>query len=69
MYDRNHWHHEDEPETTDRAIAESAALGAAVGGLVAIIVNTLGLKNTIILCVIGYFVWKYWDEIKAFFAG
>jgi len=65
MYDR---HRDEEPKTTDRMIAESAALGVVVGGIVAIIVNALGIKKTIVLCVIGYFVWKYWDSIKAFFA-
>lgn len=58
----------DEPETTDRMIAESVATGVVVGGIVAIIVNTLGIGKTIVLCVIGYFVWRYWDAIKAFFA-
>ena len=51
----------EEMETTDKAIMESAALGVAVGGLVAVIINTLGLKRTIILCVIGYVVYKYWN--------
>ena len=64
---RMSWHHE-EGKSADRMIAESAATGIVVGGLVAIIVNTLGIKKTIVLCVIGYFVWKHWDAIKAFFA-
>lgn len=64
---RMSWHHEEE-KSTDRMIAESAALGVVVGGIVAIIVKTLGIKTTIVLCIIGYFVWKHWDAIKAFFA-
>ena len=64
---RMSWHHEEE-KSTDRMIAESAATGIVVGGIVAIIVNTLGIKTTIILCIIGYFIWKHWDAIKAFFA-
>ena len=64
---RMSWHQEEE-KSTDRMIAESAATGIVVGGIVALIVNTLGIKTTIVLCIIGYFVWKHWDAIKAFFA-
>ena len=63
---RMSWHHKE--KSADKMIAESAATGIVVGGIVAIIVNTLGIKTTIVLCIIGYFVWKHWDAIKAFFA-
>ena len=44
----------DEPKSPDRMIAESAALGIAVGGIVAGVINLLGLKKSIILFGIGY---------------
>ena len=47
----------DEPKSPDRMIAESAALGVAVGGIVAGIINLLGLKRTIVLAGIGYLIW------------
>ena len=50
----------EEYETTDKAIMESAALGIVAGGLVAVIVNTIGLKRLIILGIIGYVVYKLW---------
>lgn len=42
------------PKSPDRMIMESAALGVAIGGIVAGIINLLGLKKTIILFGIGY---------------
>ena len=42
----------EELETTDRAIAESVALGVAA------VVNLLGFKKTFILAGIGYIAWK-----------
>lgn len=48
----------DEPKSPDRMIAESAALGVAVGGIVAGIVNLLGLKKTLVLVGLGYLLWR-----------
>ena len=47
----------DEPKSPDRMIAESAAIGVAVGGIVAGVINLLGLKKTLLLAGIGYLVW------------
>ena len=44
-------------------IAESAALGVAVGGIVALLINLLGLKKTIILFGIGYLLVKSGSEL------
>lgn len=48
----------DEPKSPDRMIAESAALGVAVGGIVARVINLLGRKKTLVLLGIGYLVWR-----------
>ena len=45
-------------KSPDRMIVESAALGVAVGGIVAAIINLLGFKRTIFLLGIGYVVWQ-----------
>lgn len=48
----------DKRKSPDRMIAESAALGVAVGGIVAAIINLLGWKKTLVLLGIGYLVWR-----------
>lgn len=45
-------------KSPDRMIVESAALGVAVGSIVAAIFNLLGLKKSIILFGIGYLLWR-----------
>ena len=50
----------DEPKSPDRMIAESAALGIAVGGIVALLVNLLGLKKTLLLTGIAYLLWRHY---------
>lgn len=51
---------EQEGKSPDRMIAESAALGVAVGGIVALLVNLIGVKKFIFLCLVGYIVYKLW---------
>ncbi len=48
----------DEPKSPDRMIVESAALGVAVGGIIAAIINLLGWKKTLVLTGIGYLIWR-----------
>lgn len=48
----------DTQKSPDRMIAESAALGVAVGGIVAGVINLLGLKKTLLLAGIAYLLWR-----------
>lgn len=49
-----------EPKSPDRMIVESAALGIAVGGIVAAIINLLGWKKTLLLAGIAYLFWRFY---------
>ena len=48
----------DTQKSPDRMIVESAALGVAVGGIVAGVINLFGWKKTLVLLGIGYLVWR-----------
>ena len=50
----------DEPKSPDRMIAESAALGVAVGGILAGVINLLGWKKTLLLAGIAYLFWRFY---------
>ena len=49
-----------EQKSPDRMMVESAALGVAVGGIVAGVINLLGMKKTLLLAGIAYLVWQFY---------
>ena len=59
---------EKKPYCSDKDIAEAAVTGVVAGVAAAALIKAIGLGNTILLGVVIYLAWKYWDKIMAFFA-